>query len=189
MLTGTDGVRKMSKSYGNHVGLTDPPEEQFGRIMSIPDGLIVEWFRLCTGLDPAEVEEVEKGLADGSLHPAGQKRRLAREIVALYHGEEAARAAEQRFDAQFRRHEVPEDVADVPIPAGIERGEGGMIWLPRLLEAVGMASSRSEARRLIEQGGVRLDGAVVDDPEAEFWRDQLSGSVLQVGRRRFVRLR
>lgn len=189
LLTGTDGTRKMSKSYANDVGLTDPPEEQFGRVMSVPDALMVEWFRLCTPVDPSEIEAVEKGLADGTLHPGEQKRRLAREIVALYHGEEAARAAEERFDAQFRRHEVPEDVPEVAIPAGIERGEGGMVWLPRLLEAVGMASSKSEARRLIEQGAVRLDGDVVRDPEAEFWRSQLEGRVLQVGRRRFVRLR
>jgi tyrosyl-tRNA synthetase len=187
LLTGTDGVRKMSKSFGNHVGLTEPPEEQFGKVMSIPDELIGSWFRLCTLLEPEQVDEVESGLADGSLHPAEQKRRLAREIVALYHGEEAARAAEERFDRVHRGHEIPEDVEEIAIPS--EALRDGKVWLPRLLAVTGLASSNADARRLIEQGGVRLDGKAVTDPDAEFAQGELSGRVLQVGRRRFVRLR
>jgi tyrosyl-tRNA synthetase len=187
LLPGTDGVRKMSKSFGNHVGLTEPPEEQFGKVMSIPDELIGWWFRLCTLIEPSEVDALERGLADGSLHPAEQKRRLAREIVALYHGEEAARAAEERFDRVHREHEIPEDVDEMDIPAGALRDSN--VWLPRLLATTGLASSNAEARRLIEQGGVRLDGEPVTDPDAEFAPADLSGRVLQVGRRRFVRLR
>ena len=187
LLTGTDGVRKMSKSFGNHVGLTEPPEEQFGKVMSIPDELIGSWFRLCTLLEPEQVDEVESGLADGSLHPAEQKRRLAREIVALYHGEEAARAAEERFDRVHRGHEIPEDVEEIAIPS--EALRDGKVWLPRLLAVTGLASSNADARRLIEQGGVRLDGKAVTDSDAEFAQGDLSGRVLQVGRRRFVRLR
>ena len=189
LLTGTDGTRKMSKSYGNHIGLTEPPEEQFGKAYSIPDERIVEWLRLCTDVDPDEIDRIERGLAEGSLHPAEEKRRLAREIVRLYHGESAARAAEEGYDRIHKEGGVPDDVPEVPIPEGIERGEGGMIWLPRLLQATGLAGSKAEARRLIEQGGVRLDGESIADPEAEFWRRDLEGKVLQVGKRRYARLR
>jgi tyrosyl-tRNA synthetase len=187
LLTGTDGARKMSKSFGNHVGLTEPPEEQFGKVMSIPDELIASWLRLCTLVEPDEVDAVERGLKDGSLHPAEQKRRLAREIVALYHGEEAARAAEERFDRVHKEHEIPEDVEEVEIPADALRD--GKVWLPRLMTAAGLSSSNADARRLIEQGGVRVDGQPIADPDAEFSPGELSGRVLQVGRRRFVKLR
>ncbi len=178
----------MSKSFGNHVGLTEPPEEQFGKTMSIDDDLLATWLRLCTDLDPDEVDAVERGLADGSRHPMEEKRRLAREIVGLYHGEDAARSAEERFDRVHREREIPEDVREVEVPAGVEQGKGGRIWAPRLIQALGLASSNSEARRLIEQGGVRIDGEVLEDPEKEFWRADLQGKVLQVGRRRFLRL-
>jgi tyrosyl-tRNA synthetase len=187
LLMGTDGVRKMSKSFGNHIGLTEPPEEQFGKVMSIPDELIGQWLRLCAALQPYEVDAVERGLADGSLHPAEQKRRLAREIVARYHGEEAARAAEERFDRVHREHEIPGDVGEVEIPP--EALRDGKVWLPRLMTAAGLASSNADGRRLIEQGGVRIDGEPVGDPDAEFAPAELSGRVLQVGRRRFLRLR
>jgi tyrosyl-tRNA synthetase len=187
LLTGTDGVRKMSKSFGNHVGLTEPSDEQFGKVMSIPDELIGSWLRLCTLVEPPDVDAVERGLADGSFHPAEQKRRLAREIVALYHGEDAARAAEDRFDKVHREHEIPEDVEEVEIPPDALRD--GKVWLPRLMTAAGLSSSNADARRLIEQGGVRMDGQAVTDPDAEFAPGALQGKVLQVGRRRFVRLR
>lgn len=186
LLAGTDGDRKMSKSFGNHIGLTEPPEEQFGKTMSIPDEHIVEWFRLCTDLDPSEVGRIEAGLEEGALHPNEQKRRLAREIVGLYHGEEAAGGAEERFDTVHRQHEVPEDVPEAGIPAGALRD--GRIWLPRLLAELGMASSNADARRLIGGGGVRLDGELLQDPDAELDPEGLRGRVLQVGRRRFVRL-
>jgi tyrosyl-tRNA synthetase len=186
LLPGTDGVKKMSKTFGNHVGLTEPPEEQFGKTMSIPDELIPTWFRLCTGLPPEDLDAIGRGLADGSLHPAEQKRRLGREIVTRYHGEDAARAAEEHFDRVHREHELPEDVPEATIPP--DAVQDGRVWLPRLLAATGLASSNADARRLIEQGGVRLDGETVDDPDAELTPDSLAGRVLQVGRRRFLRL-
>jgi tyrosyl-tRNA synthetase len=186
LLPGTDGVRKMSKSFDNHIGLVEAPEEQFGRTMSIPDELIPVWFRLCTGLDLDELDTIERGLADGSLHPAEQKRRLAGKIVARYHDDDAARAAEERFDQVFRAHDIPEDVPVVAIPNDAIRD--GRVWLPRLMAAVDLASSNAEARRLIAQGGVRLDGAPVTDPDAEYLPDALAGRVVQVGRRRFLRL-
>jgi tyrosyl-tRNA synthetase len=186
LLPGTDGTRKMSKSFDNQVGLDDPPEEQFGKTMSIPDELIVTWFRLCTGVPVEDVAQVERGLADGSLRPDLAKRRLARQIVTRYHGEEAARTAEERFDRVHREREIPDDVPDVAIPA--EAIRDGTVWLPRLLASTGLASSNAEARRLIEQGGVRLDGEPLTDPDQELRAEQLVGRVLQVGRRRFARL-
>ena len=186
LLQGTDGVRKMSKTYGNHIGLTDPPEEQFGKTMSIPDALIPRWFRLCTGLSPEELDAIERGLADGSLHPAQAKRRLAAEIVGRYHGPEAAAHAEERFDRVHREHELPEEVPESAIPP--EAVHDGKVWLPRLLAATGLVSSNAEARRLIEQGGVRIDGEPVSDPDGEVRVEDLRGRVLQVGRRRFLRL-
>ena len=187
LLPGTDGDRKMSKSLGNHVGLADPPEEQFGKTMSIPDELIVTWFRLCTDLEPAEVDALHRGLEDGSRRPNEEKRRLAREIVRLYHGNEASVAAEARFDAVHKRQEIPEDVPEVDIPPDAVRD--GAVWLPRLIAAAGLASSNADARRLVEGGGVRLDGESLADPDVELGVDAVRGRVLQVGRRRFVRLR
>jgi tyrosyl-tRNA synthetase len=186
LLPGTDGDRKMSKTFDNHIGLADPPEEQFGRTMSIPDELVPLWFRLCSGLPPEELDAIERGLGDGSLHPGEQKRRLAGEIVLRYHGEDAARVSEERFDRVHRERELPEEVPEAPIPP--EAVTDGRVWLPRLLSATGLATSNAEARRLIEQRGVRLDGEPVTDPDAEFPPADLIGRVLQVGRRRFLRL-
>lgn len=187
LLLGTDGTRKMSKSFDNHVGLTEPPEEMFGKIMSIPDELIVHYVRLCTALEPAELDRIERGLVDRSLHPAEQKRRLAREIVRLYHGDDASDAAERWFDRVHKDREIPEDIEEIPIPATAVKD--GKVWLPRLLAEAGLAASNSDARRLIEQGGVRLDGEPVTDPDAELPHADLTGRVLQVGRRKFVRLK
>ena len=186
LLEGLDGVQKMSQSLGNYVGIMEPADEQFGKLMSIPDGLIVRYLRLAAGLDPAEVDAVEAGLAAGTLLPMDQKRRLAREIVDTYHGAGEGAAAEERFDRVHRDRQVPEDVPEVPIPA--EALESGTVWLPRLLVALGRAASNGEARRLVEQGGVRLDGEVVDDPARELRPEDLRGRVLQVGRRWFARL-
>lgn len=186
LLEGTDGDRKMSKSFENYVGLTDPPEETFGKLMRVPDGLIAKYLRLCTALDPVEVDRVDAGLSDGSLHPNAEKRRMAREVVSLYHGPEAAGAAEERFNLVHRRHEIPADVPETPIPA--EAVQGAEVRLAPLLAGLGLASSNSEARRLVAGGGVRLDGELVSDPEAVFSPEELRGRVIQVGRRRFVRI-
>ena len=170
----------MSQSLGNYIGVADAPEEQFGKTMSIPDELIVQWLELATELDLEEVRSIETGLAEGGLHPNATKRRLAREIVALYHGTEAARAAEDHFDTVHRRHEVPDDV---PVHV-LERGE--RVALAGLIRDAGLAESGGEARRLIQQGAVKLDGEVVRDLEVD--RGRLTGTVLQVGKRKFVRL-
>lgn len=186
LLEGTDGVRKMSKSYDNWVGLAESADEQFGKLMSIPDTLIARYLRLASSVPSADVDAIEAGLADGSLHPNTQKRLLARAIVDLYQEEGAGAAAEARFDLVHREGEIPDDVPEVSIPADALRE--GRVWLPRLLVSTGLASSNGDARRAVAQGGVRLDGEVLRDPEAELDPEALYGTVLQVGRRRFVRL-
>ncbi len=186
LLEGLDGVQKMSQSLGNYVGITEPPDEQFGKLMSIPDGSISKYLRLCTPVGDEEVDAIEAGLADRSFHPNEQKRRMAREIVDLYHGPGAGNDAEARFDQVHKQHELPDDVPERPIPADALRD--GKVWLPKVLVGTGLAASNGEARRAVQQGGVRLDGVPLDDPEAEFEPEALHGKVLQVGRRRFVRL-
>jgi tyrosyl-tRNA synthetase len=186
LLEGTDGVRKMSKSLDNYIGLTEPPDDMFGKLMRIPDGLIAKYFLLAGPGDPDEAAQIERALSDGTLHPNDAKRRLAREIVDRYHGDGEGRAAEERFSLVHRDREIPADVADVAIPEAATRD--GRIWLPRLLVELGRARSNGEARRLIEQGGVRLDGEPLRDPDRELAPEELKGRVLQVGRRWFGRL-
>jgi tyrosyl-tRNA synthetase len=189
LLVGTDGVQKMSQSLGNYVGITEDPDEMFGKLSRVPDELIPEYRRLTLDFfaDPREPERVAAGLAGGSLDPWAEKRRLAREVVELYHGPASGAAAEKRFAAVHREREVPVDVVEVPIPEDAVRD--GRVWLPRLLVALGAAASHAEARRLIEQGGVRLDGEQVTDPGWDRSPDELRGATVQVSRRRFFRLR
>jgi tyrosyl-tRNA synthetase len=186
LIEGLDGVRKMSKSLDNWVGLTESAERQFGKLMSIPDHLIAKYELLCTGLGPEDHARVVAGLDDGSIHPNAEKRRMARTIVDMYHGPGAGEAAEAGFDQVFKRHEAPQDVPEVVLPSDAVRD--GKVWLVRALVASGLAPSNAEARRAIVQGAVRIDGEQVTDPELELPREELSGKVLQVGRRRFVRI-
>jgi tyrosyl-tRNA synthetase len=188
LLVGTDGVQKMSQSLGNYIGITDPPDEMFGKLVRVPDELIATYRLLALDFfrDLTEAERVEKGLKDRSLDPWDEKRRLAREVVDLYHGQGSGAAAEERFDRVHRERELPEKVPEVAIPADVV--VEGSVYLPKLLAALGLADSNSHARRLIEQGGVRLDGRPVDVDAIELPASELEGSVLQVGRRGFVRL-
>jgi tyrosyl-tRNA synthetase len=194
LLEGTDGVRKMSKSLDNYIGLTETPDDMFGKLMRIPDDLITKFLRLTTPVEPSEVDGIEAGLREGSVHPNEAKRRLAREVVDLYHGPEAGAAAEERFNAVHRERETPDEVPEVRVPAsvfGAEKDGGRVVYVPALLEAMGLVSSRSEARRLQAQGGVRRDGVPVPEEDITIEGDppgQLAGSVWQVGRRRFARL-
>ena len=182
LLEGLDGSAKMSKSFGNTIGVTDEPGDMYGKVMSLRDELISRYLRLATELPPAEVDGVATGLRDGSLHPRDAKRMLARALVALYHDADAADGAEHRFDQQFSQRVVPDDVKEVTL------GDRRTWPLPELLEAAGLVTSRSEARRQVAQGGVRLDGTRLEDPVAELAGTDVHGRVLQVGRRRFARL-
>ncbi len=193
LLEGTDGVRKMSKSLDNYIGLTEPPDEMFGKLMRIPDRLIAKYLRLAAPVDPAEIDAVERSVADGTLHPNEAKRRLAREVVDLYHGAGAGAAAEERFNTVHREREIPDDIPEVRVPASVfdEIDGARVVYVPALLEALGLVGSRSEARRLQAQGGVRVDGEQVPQEEIPIQGDppgQLEGTVWQVGRRKFARL-
>lgn len=179
LLVGTDGLHKMSQSLGNYIGVDDDPADMFGKTMSIPDDLMGQWFRLAADFDDGAAEDIEGALASGELHPNEAKRHLARSIVHLYWGEEAAREAERRFDTVFREGGIPEDVAKFTLMSD------DPVALPSLIREV-FGVSGAEARRLIDQGAVRLDDDVVSDLEVA--RDRLAGRVLRVGKRRFVRL-
>jgi tyrosyl-tRNA synthetase len=189
LLEGIDGQRKMSKSFDNWVALTDAPDEMFGKLMRIPDHLITKYLLLAADLDPSEVARIEAGMADGSRKPVEEKRRMAWAVVDLYHGPGAGAEAEKRFDRVHRERQAPEQIEEAEIPPEASKGKDGMIWLPQLMATLGLAPSNSAARRLIEQGGVRLDGEPVTDSAAEYPVAELKGKVLQVSRRRFLRLR
>jgi tyrosyl-tRNA synthetase len=178
LLRGTDGERKMSKSYDNYVGLTMDPAEMFGRTMSIPDALLEEWISLASG---AYGEEREQWIRRADGDPLAAKRWLAEAIAARYHGPAAAVEARDAFDRVHRERDVPEELETCVLPAGPD----GTLWIGHALARSGLARSSSEARRLVEQGGVRIDGEVVEDPECHV----SSGShVVQRGKRRFLRL-
>ena len=170
LLEGTDGEQKMSKSLGNYIGLAEPPEEIYGKTMSIPDRLIERYVRLVSGLDPKE----QAGVL--AMKPRDGKAALARQLVNRLHGGEAARRAEEDFDLKFRKHEIPEEIE--------ERTVADPKDLVAVLVETGLGSSRGDARRLIEQGGVRINGQKADvDAKLK------DGDVLQAGKRRFVRIR
>ncbi len=187
LLEGLDGVQKMSKSLGNYVGITEPPTEQFGKVMSLPDALMPRYFALTTGWDPDRVADATRRLAAGDLAAVDAKRLLARTIVGLYHGDPAAEAAEQEFDRVFREHAAPSEIPEYRLDtAGLPPGP---VRLDRLLHDTGLAASNRDAKRLIQGRGVRRDGEVVEDPELALPAETLDGSVLQVGRKKWVRIR
>jgi tyrosyl-tRNA synthetase len=186
LLEGLDGVQKMSKSLGNYVGVADPPAEMFGKLMSLPDSLIGRYFLLVAGSTEAQVAAIEKRLAGGE-NPRDVKAELARAIVTRFHSAEDAAAAEEAFTAQFRRGEQPEEMPEVRAS-----DLGGTVAVraavKELLSAAGLANmSLSEATRLVEQGGVRLNGRVVHDPTAPY--EAANDDVWQIGKRRYVRVK
>ncbi len=180
LLVGTDGEKKMSQSLGNYIAVDDEPAEMFGKIMSIPDHLMPQYFELATNLSAAEVQSILAGLGDGSLHPGVTKRRLGREIVGLYWGSDAAPEAEEAFDQVFKRGENPDDVQEFALP------NDDPIFLPSFLRDAGLVKSSSEARRLITQGAVKIDGDPITEETVS--KSSLDGVIVQVGKRRFVKL-
>ena len=186
LLEGTDGVKKMSKSYGNYVGLTDEPSDMFGKIMSIPDELMVKYYRLASTAPVDEIDKIEAGLAADELHPNKVKRALARNIVAAYYDEGAATAAEEQFDLVFKRHDVPDDVPE--FAADLTPNEDGLVYVAKLLHDAGMAQSVGEARRLIDGGGVKVNGEPLAPKSYNVEPALLEHAVIQVGKRKFVKL-
>ncbi len=184
ILEGLDGVQKMSKSLGNYIGIDETPREMYGKTMSLPDELMLRYFELVTAVSMAGLQEIETGLKNGNLHPRDVKMRLAREVVAQYHGHDAATAAEEEFKRIFQRKDLPDEVPDFHVTG--EMLENGVIWLPRLIATAKLVSSTSEARRLIQQGGVKIDGEKINDPNYNI--KPAPNMIIQVGKRKFIRV-
>jgi len=180
ILVGTDGVRKMSKSLGNTIGISDPPEEIYGKAMSVPDDVIADYFELATDVP---LDEVRRLLDDDG--PMAAKMRLAGELVRIYHGPDAACAAAEHFERTVRNREAPEQVPEVRLGGDLLRD--GKVWIVKLIVHCGFARSNGEARRLIAQGGVSLDGELLTDADLDFTPPD--GAVLKVGKRNYARLR
>ncbi len=177
ILPGTDGVVRMSKSLGNHIPILAPPEDMYGKVMSLPDGVMLTYFELVTRYAPAQIRAIEISLADHTRHPRDIKMELAREIVDIFHGGAAAQEAENHFKRVFQEHEVPDEMPEFALKSGAT--------VLDVLMGADLVSSRSEARRLIDQKGIRLDGEPLERADAPFPHP----GVLQAGKRRFVRVK
>ncbi|NPV80121.1 MAG: tyrosine--tRNA ligase [Firmicutes bacterium] len=185
ILVGIDGKQKMSKSLGNYIGVSEAPEEIYGKVMSLPDDVMADYFELASGLPHEDVHHITRSLSKAEIHPRDAKRYLAFTITALYHGKAAAEKAQEQFDLVFRQGDVPEEIPEVRVPSS--ESKDGRIWVARLLALAGLAPSNSEGKRLIAQGAVSIDGEKLSDPMAEvsIGRD---GLLLKVGKRRFARI-
>jgi tyrosyl-tRNA synthetase len=179
LIEGTDGVQKMSKSLGNHIALKDTPREMFGKVMSIPDPLMERFYRYVSALPSEETDAIVLGLKKGELHPREMKAKLAERIVTLFHSIEAGRQASQEFDEIFRKKGLPDEIPTVKI----EKRE---IDIVSLLGEAGLVASKSEGRRLVEQGGVKVDQEKVSDPKTVLKIEKTI--VLQCGKRKFARI-
>jgi tyrosyl-tRNA synthetase len=206
ILVGLDGQRKMSKSLGNYVGITEPPAEMFGKMMSIPDELMWSYYELVTDRTPLEIAALKKEVAGGKLHPMDAKMRLAEEVISDFHGKDAARKAAENFQRVFRDRQAPEEMKKIVLkrmPMGISvrtRTEstssshmaaglpkGPEKW-SKLLAYLGEADSTSEAERLIKQGGFEIDGLLVKDPTCKLDLNQPGSYEVRVGKKRFLRI-
>lgn len=179
LLEGTDGIKKMSKTYGNYIGISDPPEEMFGKLMSISDELMIRYWELLTDTSPAELSKMKKELKSGRLHPRQAKKNLAKRIVETYCTKKEAEKAAEEFEEIFREKKLPREIKKVKISRK-------KIWIVKLLTTSEVVKSSSEARRLIRQGAVTLDGEKIMDPEKEVAINE--GAILKVGKRRFAKI-
>lgn len=180
LLEGLDGKLKMSKSYGNYVGINEPPDQMFGKIMSIPDTLIMKYYTLCTDLDNEELEKIERSLKDKDVNPRDIKLALAETIVRMYHSETAAKKARENFIKVFSKRELPEDMEEVVYP------EGERVWIVKVIRSITGLSS-SDIRRVIKQGGLKVDGEKVTDTDLEITVDR--EYVIKFGKKTFFRVR
>ncbi len=189
LLVGLDGHKKMSKSYGNYVGLTDEPADMFGKLMSIADEIVPMYFRLCSTCSLDEIDAIDAEFKAGTADPYDRKRQLARNIVDLYHGEGEGQKAQDAFDAQFKKGEMPEDTPEFAAADVVKLNDEGLVYLPALLVSVGIAKSAGEARRLIDGGGVKVSGQalapkVYNVEPAAF----VAGAAIQAGKKRWAKL-
>ncbi len=185
ILVGTDGVQKMSKSLGNYIGITEPAAEMYGKLMSVSDAVMVTYYPLVSGLPAAEVDAITTGVSAGTHHPMDAKKRLAERVVTRFHGAVAARAAADTFARQFQSREIPSDVREVEYPVRI--GVQVRVW--EVVATTHLAASASEAKRLVQQGGIRIDGTKVEDPYQTVGIRPGDTLLVQRGRRDFARLR
>ena len=183
LLVGTDGKRKMSKSFGNHIGIDEPAGEMYGKVMSISDELMWDYHELLSDRGAEEIATLRNEIEGGTRNPRDVKADLAAELTARFHGPEAAEQAAESFVARFRRGETPDEMAE---PRMSVRMEGGKAWLCEVLARGGLVKSTSEGRRMIRQGAVRIDGERVTDPD--LWLELNAPRVVQVGKRRFARI-
>jgi len=181
LLEGLDGVNKMSKSLGNYIGISEPADAIFGKVLSISDELMFRYYELLSDLSMAEIEQLRQDMEAGKVHPKMVKVQLAKEIVTRFHDQDAADAAERNFEQLFKKHELPED-----IPEKKYSPEGATIWMPKLLQEVGLVKSTSDGRKMMKQNAVSVDGEKVTDVNAEIPTGDTV--LLQVGKRRFCRV-
>jgi tyrosyl-tRNA synthetase len=179
ILEGLDGVRKMSKSYGNYVGVTEFPKEQFGKLMSIPDNLILRYYKLCLDYDEKSLKEINKKMKDGE-NPRNIKMELAEKVVSIYHDEKAAEKAKNEFIKVFSKNKEPDNIEEMRI------GRGEEIWIVELLEKAHFVQSRGEARRLIQNGALKIDGKKVTDFKLNLSFDK--DTVIRLGKLRFLKI-
>ena len=180
LLEGTDGVQKMSKSLGNYIGITESPKEMFGKIMSISDELMVRYYELLSDISMDELEKFKKGINDGSIHPMELKKKLASEIIRRFHSEVEASDAQREFEKVFSQRELPDDMPVVEL-----KWDGDELWLPRIISTTVPPTSGSEARRLIKEGAVTVNGERVTDIEKKLRRGEY---ILKIGKKRFVKI-
>jgi len=180
ILEGLDGVNKMSKSLGNYIGINEAADQIFGKIMSISDDLMLRYYELLSDLSLDDLAKLKVGLKDRWIHPMDAKKQLGREMVARFHGVDAAEIAEEGFVRRFRDNQTPDDMPEVMVAA-----EGGKMLLCKLLAQAALVSSNSEGRRAILGNGVKIDGEKVSDENLEL---PVGSYVIQVGKRRFARI-
>jgi tyrosyl-tRNA synthetase len=182
ILVGLDGSRKMSKSLGNYVGITEPPVEMFGKMMSIPDELMWQYYELITDRTPAEIAALKDEVAGGKLHPMDAKMRLATEVIATFHGQEAANKAAENFQRVFRDRQAPTEIPVMKMP------QGEIKQLNALLVELKLIDSKSEADRVIKQKGVEVDGVCVDNPRHPMPTYKPGEFTLKVGKKKFLKV-
>ncbi len=185
ILTGLDGEQKMSKSLGNYIGISEAPSDIYGKSMSIPDELMIEYYNLATDYTQEEVLKIEEGLKNGEIHPRDAKMRLARKLVSMYHCEEESKKAEEDFKNIFQRGDLPSEIPEHFLTQELD--ENGAISILDLLKFTGLVPSNSEARRMINQGGVKLNGEKINDFNFTF--KPTNDSVIQVGKRKFAKIK
>jgi tyrosyl-tRNA synthetase len=183
LLEGTDGINKMSKSFGNYIGITESPKDMFGKMMSISDELMLRYYELLSRISIDELEALKEGIKNGSLHPKKVKENLALEIVERYHGKDTSLKAKEEFEHVFRDKGMPDEI---PVFKPMGKGKANVHWLPEIIKDSGLAKSTSEAIRLIKQGGVSINGERWDDPDKKLSLHE--ECLLKVGKRKFLKI-